>query len=256
MSHCTHWRYEHTIRNISDLIPYINNSRTHSDEQINQVASSLKEFGFTNPVLIDEDGGIIAGHGRIMAANKLGLTEAPCIILAGLTKAQKKAYVIADNQLALNSGWDIDKLKLEIEDLGELDFDINLLGFDDDFLNDLLEEEPPEGLTDADELPDLDKIDEISIRGDVWRLGSNRVMCGDSTITEDIEKLTEGEKALLLHADPPYGMGKESDGVANDNLYNDALDDFQLAWWVAFRSQLHDNASAYIWLSFLGLCCR
>ena len=121
-----------------NLIPYANNSRTHSDDQINQVASSIKEFGFTNPVLIDEQGGIIAGHGRVMAAKKLGLAEVPTITLEGLTKAQVKAYVIADNQLALNSGWELDVLKLEVETLGEMDFDISLLGFDDSFSLDLL----------------------------------------------------------------------------------------------------------------------
>ena len=125
-------------RNASDLIPYANNSRTHSEDQINQVASSIKEFGFTNPVLIDEQGGIIAGHGRVMAAKKLGLAEVPTITLEGLTKAQLKAYVIADNQLALNSGWELDVLKLEVETLGEMDFDISLLGFDDSFSLDLL----------------------------------------------------------------------------------------------------------------------
>mgnify|MGYP001082295537 FL=1 len=121
-----------------NLIPYANNSRTHSEDQINQVASSIKEFGFTNPVLIDEQGGIIAGHGRVMAAKKLGLAEVPTITLEGLTKAQVKAYVIADNQLALNSGWELDVLKLEVETLGEMDFDISLLGFDDSFSLDLL----------------------------------------------------------------------------------------------------------------------
>lgn len=119
------------------LIPYINNSRTHSDEQINQIASSIKEFGFTNPVLIDGDGGIIAGHGRVMAAKKLGLDEVPCIELDYLTDAQKKAYIIADNQLPLNAGWDLDKLKIEIETLQEMDFNINLLGFDGEFIDDL-----------------------------------------------------------------------------------------------------------------------
>jgi len=122
------------------LIPYQLNSRTHSDEQVNQVASSIKEFGFTNPILIDESGGIIAGHGRLLAAKKLGMIEVPTIELSGLTAAQKKAYVIADNQLALNAGWDLDTLKLEIESLSELDFDIDLLGFDDKFLNTLFDE--------------------------------------------------------------------------------------------------------------------
>lgn len=134
-------------KDINSLIPYVNNARTHSDEQILQVASSIKEFGFTNPVLIDEKGGIIAGHGRVMAAKKLGLTEVPTITLANLTEAQKKAYVLADNQIALNSGWDLDMLRLEIETLAELDFDLNLIGFDDDVIGKLLD-------VDA-EMPDL-----------------------------------------------------------------------------------------------------
>ena len=131
--------HEYKKLKVSDLIPYVNNSRTHSEDQINQVAASIKEFGFTNPILVDEDGGIIAGHGRVMAAKKLGLEEAPCIELVGLTATQKKAYIIADNQLALNAGWDFDLLKLEVETLQELDFDVGLLGFDDKFLSELLD---------------------------------------------------------------------------------------------------------------------
>jgi len=130
---------EYQLIPANDLIPYINNSRTHSAEQINQIASSIKEFGFTNPVLIDDDGGIIAGHGRVMAAQKLGLDEIPCITLAGLTEAQKKAYVIADNQLPLNAGWDLDTLRLELDTLKELDFDLDLIGFDADVLDKLLD---------------------------------------------------------------------------------------------------------------------
>ena len=139
-------------KSTENLIPYANNSRTHSDDQINQVASSIKEFGFTNPVLIDEQGGIIAGHGRVMAAKKLGLSEVPTITLEGLTKAQVKAYVIADNQLALNSGWDMNALKLEVETLSEMDFDIDLLGFDDSFLdNQQIAKESPEEFKDIGE---------------------------------------------------------------------------------------------------------
>lgn len=130
--------HKYTKKNIDDLIPYANNSRTHSEEQTNQVASSIKEFGFTNPILIDDQGGIIAGHGRVLAAKKLGLKELPCVELVGLTESQKKAYVIADNQLALNSGWDLDKLKLEIDTLSDMDFNLDLLGFDDNFLDGLL----------------------------------------------------------------------------------------------------------------------
>jgi len=139
--------YEYQTRSINDLIPYVNNSRTHSDDQINQIASSIKEFGFTNPILIDEQGGIIAGHGRIQAAKKLNINDVPCIILEGLTESQKKAYIIADNQLALNAGWDIDSLRLEIETLQEMNFDLDLLGFEDDVIQKLLD-------IDA-ELPDL-----------------------------------------------------------------------------------------------------
>lgn len=129
--------YKHEVKSISDLIPYVNNSRTHSDEQVTQIAASIKEFGFTSPILIDEQGGVIAGHGRIMAAKKLGLNDAPCIVLEGLTEAQKKAYVIADNQLPMNAEWDLDKLKLEIENLQEIDFNIDLLGFDVNFIDSL-----------------------------------------------------------------------------------------------------------------------
>lgn len=206
--------HKYCIRNTKDLIPYANNSRTHSDEQVNQVASSMKEFGFTNPVLIDEQGGVIAGHGRIMAAKKLGIDDVPCIELVGLTEAQKKAYVIADNQLALNSGWDLDMLKLELESLNELDFDIDLLGFDDDFLDGLLEEEPEEGLTDEDAVPELPEKP-VSVLGDIWQLGDHRLMCGDSTSIEAVEKLMDGHKADMVFTDPPYGVSYE--GIKNDD---------------------------------------
>lgn len=144
--------YEYKTININDLIPYANNSRTHSEDQINQVASSIKEFNFTNPVLVDEQGGIIAGHGRVMAAKKLSMTEIPCIVMAGLTEAQKKAYVIADNQLALNAGWDLDTLRIEVETLQELDFDLSLLGFDSSVIDKLLDID-----AEMPELPDGDR---------------------------------------------------------------------------------------------------
>ena len=230
-----------------DLIPYARNSRTHSDEQVNQIASSIKEFGFLNPIIIDGDNGIIAGHGRVMAANKLHIKELPCVDASHLSETQRRAYVIADNKLALNSGWDIDMLRVEFDELQEAGFDLELTGFSMDEIADLQIEELTEGLTDEDAVPELDKIEPVSVRGDVWQLGHNRVMCGDSTMIDDIDKLTSGEKAQLLHADPPYGMGKEGDGVANDNLYNEDLDKFQMDWWSAFRSALVDNASAYIW---------
>jgi len=196
---------DYKIKIVDNLIPYINNARTHTDEQITQVAASIKEFGFTNPVLIDGKGGIIAGHGRVMAAKKLGMDEVPCIELTDLTEAQRKAYVIADNQLALNSGWDLDMLKIEIEGLQEVDFDVDLLGFDDDFMSGLLEPESEEGLTDEDEVPEAPEIP-VSVLGDIWQLGNHRLMCGDSTSIDAVEKLMNGHKADCVITDPPYNQ--------------------------------------------------
>lgn len=222
--------YKHVIKLTKDLIPYINNSRTHSDDQIRQIASSINEFGFTNPLLIDEKGGLIAGHGRLLAAEKLSIDEVPCIVLEGLTEAQKKAYIIADNQLPLNAGWDLDKLKLELETLGELDFDINLLGFDDDFLNGLLEEEPSEGLTDEDDVPEPPEKP-VSVLCDIWQLGNHRLMCGDSTSIDAVDKLMNGTKVDLLFTDPPYnvafnGRSGKHDVIKNDNLSDDDFSGF------------------------------
>ena len=205
---------------VGDLIPYVNNSRTHSDEQVMQVASSIKEFGFTNPILIDDDGGIIAGHGRLMAAKKLGLVEVPCIRLGHLSEAQRKAYVIADNQLALNSGWDLDTLKLEIDRLGELDFDIELLGFDDDFLTSLMIEEPGEGLTDEDAVPEAPETP-TTVEGDVWVLGNHRLMCGDSTSIDAVDKLMDGCKADMVFTDPPYGVDYDGGSKKREKLKDD-----------------------------------
>lgn len=236
-------------KNISELIPYINNSRTHSDEQVSQIASSIKEFGFTNPVLIDAAGGIIAGHGRVMAAKKLNLTEIPCIVLDALTEAQKKAYIIADNQLPLNAGWNLDTLRLEIESLGELDFDIDLLGFDDDFLNGLLEEEPTEGLTDEDDVPEAPESP-VSVVGDIWQLGNHRLMCGDSTSVDDVELLLDGKIADMVNTDPPYGVSYQSnmrtksdkfEVLKNDDVFLDiapVIDSCSKGWvfvWTSWK---------------------
>lgn len=198
-----------SYKKIKDLIPYCNNSRTHSDEQVQQIASSIKEFGFTNPVLIDEQGGIIAGHGRIMAAQKLKMDEVPTITLSGLSEAQKKAYIIADNKLALNSGWDDELLKIELEQLKELDFDLGLIGFSDDELALLMGGETTEGLVDEDQVPEL--VDgPVTVLGDVWLLGNHRLMCGDSTSIDAVEKLMSSKKADFVLTDPPYNQ--ETDG--------------------------------------------
>lgn len=256
--------HEYTKMKVSDLIPYANNSRTHSDEQVNQVASSIKEFGFTNPVLIDEDNGIIAGHGRIMAANKLGIDEVPCVVLKGLTEAQKKAYVIADNQLALNSGWDLDMLKLEIESLGELEFDIDLLGFDDEFLNGLLPDDEVEGLTDEDAVPEPPETP-VSILGDIWQLGDHRLMCGDSTSIDAVEKLMGGKRSNMVFTDPPYLMdftgainndgSKSHSGVhgaiKNDKMSREEGDRF--IGDVVSNIKLYNDGAYYICFYRLGM---
>lgn len=196
-------------RSVADLIPYAANSRTHSDAQVAQIAASIKEFGWTNPILIDGDNTIIAGHGRLLAARKLGMEEVPAIILDHLTKAQQRALVIADNQLALNAGWDIDMLKAEIEDLNLEGFDLGLLGFDDKFLDGLLEPEPSEGLTDEDAVPEVPEQPK-TVLGDVWVLGNHRLMCGDSTSIDAVDKLMNGEKADMVYCDPPYGMALDT----------------------------------------------
>lgn len=187
------------------LIPYVNNSRTHDDTQVAQIASSIKEFGFTNPILIDDDGSIIAGHGRVMAARKLSLETVPTITLSGLSDLQKRAYIIADNKLALNAGWDNELLMLELDALSDAGYDLDLTGFSADEISDLMPEQIPKGLTDEDAVPDVPAIPH-TVLGDVWLLGKHRVMCGDSTSIDAVEKLMDGQKADMVFTDPPYGM--------------------------------------------------
>ena len=194
-----------TQKKVTELIPYINNSRTHSDEQVAQIAASIKEFGWTNPILVDGDKSIIAGHGRLLAARKLGMDTVPTIELAHLTETQKKAYIIADNKLALNAGWDDQLLTIELNDLMADGFALELLGFDKDELDKLLEPEQIEGLTDEDAVPEVPD-EPVTKLGDVWILGNHRLMCGDSTSIDAVEKLMAGQKADMVFTDPPYGM--------------------------------------------------
>lgn len=196
-------------RKVDDLIPYARNARTHSDDQVAQIAASIKEWGWTTPVLIDEDGGLIAGHGRVMAARKLGIDEIPTMTATGWTKAQKRAYVLADNQLPQNAGWDSELLKVEVMDLDSEGFDLSLMGFGDDFMADLLKEET-EGLTDEDAVPDV-PVNPVTVEGDVWLLGRHRLMCGDSTSIDAVDKLMAGQKADMVFTDPPYGMFLDAD---------------------------------------------
>lgn len=184
------------------LLPYARNARTHSDAQIEQIAASIREFGFTNPILAGSDGVIIAGHGRLMAAKKLGMAEVPVVVLDHLTDAQRRAYVIADNQLALNAGWDMEMLSSEVKGLAEWDFDLSLLGFAD---LDALLTDKTEGLTDPDAAPQP-PAEPVTVPGDVWLLGKHRIVCGDSTDALVVEKALNGVEPHLMVTDPPYGV--------------------------------------------------
>jgi len=195
---------------VTALIPYAKNSRTHDDAQVAQIAASIKEFGWTNPILVDGDKGVIAGHGRLLAARKLGHDKVPVIELKHMTEAQKKAYVIADNKLALNAGWDTAMLSIEMQDLEDEGFDLALLGFDDKELNALLEPEVIEGLTDEDAVPDVPDEPKTKL-GDIYILGNHRLMCGDSTSIDAVDKLMGGQKADMVFTDPPYGMNLDTD---------------------------------------------
>lgn len=193
---------------LKDLIPYARNSRTHSDEQVSQIAASIREFGFTNPVIVDDKNNIIAGHGRVLAAQKLKMTEVPCVVVTGWTEAQKKAYVIADNKLALNAGWDDKMLALEFDELQELGFDLSLTGFTGDEILALKPLEETIGLTDEDAVPEAPE-QPVTIEGDIWILGDHRLMCGDSTDAGSVALLMGGEKADMVFTDPPYRMQVE-----------------------------------------------
>ena len=230
---------------IDKLIPYINNPRTHSKEQIKQIQASLREFGFINPILIDDGYNIIAGHGRLLAAEAEGIKKIPCILVKHLTEAQKKAYILADNKLAEMAGWDMELLSIELEELKELDFDIDLTGFNSDELSDIFGEEEPEIAEDdyEVELPEEPKTK----LGDIYQLGRHRLMCGDSTDKATVEKLMNGVKADMVFTDPPYGMKKENDGVANDNLNYDDLLEFNKKWIPITFNNLKDNGSWYCW---------
>jgi len=253
---------------VETLIPYAKNARTHSDEQVAQIAGSIKEFGFNNPVLVDKDNSIIAGHGRLMAARKLGMDKVPVVQLGHMTEAQRKAYVLADNRIALNSGWDTGMLSLELQDLKD-DIDLSLLGFDPDELDALLNPiEETEGLTDEDAVPDVPDEPKTKL-GDIYILGNHRLMCGDSTNLSDVDKLMIGVYPDLIHTDPPYGMnavskssvlkanygtdimGDDNPDVAKDafNLIYGLYPEAKQIWWGAnyYCSVLPDSECWLVW---------
>ena len=241
-------------KKVSELIPYINNSRTHSEEQITQLISSIKEFGFTNPILLAPDNSIIAGHGRLQAVKRLGHEEVPCIIVQGLTKTQIKALIIADNQLALNAGWDLEKLSVEIEGLKDEDFNIDILGFEDDFIKDLLNKENL-GLTDEDAVPEV-KENPKSKLGDLFILGKHKLMCGSSTDTNNLELLINNNKPDMVFTDPPYGIdysGGRTQVVETKTygkILNDTLTGDELGSLIALAfTYIKQDADVYICVS-------
>jgi site-specific DNA-methyltransferase (adenine-specific) len=226
------------------LIPFARNARTHSDEQVKQIAASIREFGFNNPILIREDLTVIAGHGRLAAAKVLGLKEVPTISLAHLTPLQVKAYVLADNKLALNAGWDDEMLALELEELAIEGFDVGLTGFDEVEIGALLADKTEEGLTDEDEVPNKNE-DSVTKTGDVWILGKHRLMCGDSTMIDNFNKLMSSGTADMLHTDPPYGVDYE--GVNNDHLKAESLRNFIKDVLTNCFISMKEGSNAYVW---------
>lgn len=249
---------------VSRLQPYAKNARTHSDEQVDQIAASIREFGFTNPILVDSTDGIIAGHGRLAAAKRIGLDQVPVIVLDHLSDAQRRAYILADNKLALNAGWDEDLLAQELQELSGEGYDLSVIGFSDEELEDLLAEdgEPSEALTDPDEVPEV-QPEPVSKPGDVWLLGKHRVMCGSSTNLDDVDRLLCGKRADMVFTDPPYlmnftgaidGQGNtrsKHDAIANDNLSKEEGEKFLRD--VATAISQYCNGAWYVCFYRLGI---
>lgn len=231
----------------SKLIPYVNNARTHSPAQVMKLRSSLREFGFINPVIIDRDLNVIAGHGRIMAAKEEGIKEIPCVFVDYLTEAQKKAYILADNRMAMDAGWDEELLKIEIEALQAEAFDIGLTGFDDKEIADLFASDDDVEDDDFDVDAELEKPT-FTKAGDVWVLGNHRLVCGDSTNPETYELLMEGKKANLVVTDPPYNVNYEGSAgkIKNDNMANDKFYQFLFDAYSCMYQAMADDASIYV----------
>ena len=234
---------------IEKLVPYANNARTHSPEQIKKLRSSLREFGFINPVIIDRDYGVIAGHGRILAAQEEGIEKVPCVFADHLTEAQKKAYIIADNRMAMDAGWDEEMLRVEIEALQAADFDPLLTGFDEKELADLFDSEEDKVKDDDFDLSAALEKAAFVERGDVWIVGRHRLMCGDATSAEDVARLMDGKKANLIVTDPPYGVSfKSSSGltIQNDSIKNEEFYSFLLSAFKNMADNLEKGGASYV----------
>ena len=238
---------QYYLADINELIPYIRNARTHSESQIAQIAASIKEFGFLSPILIAEDNTILAGHGRLAAARKLGLTKVPCVKESHLTETQRRAYIIADNKLSLNAGWDEDILAIELSELQGADFDLDLLGFDGSELASIFEEDKEVEDDDFDVEEELNKPC-FSKSGDIWTLGRHRLICGDSTKEETYKRLMDGKRANLVVTDPPYNVNYEGSAgkIKNDNMDNDKFYNFLLDAFSNMEKVMADDASIYV----------
>ena len=235
---------------INKLIPYVNNARTHSPEQITKLRSSLREFGFINPVLIDREFNVLAGHGRIAAAKEEGINEVPCVFVEHLSEAQKKAYILADNRMSLDAGWDDELLKVEMASLQEMGFDVGMTGFDESELADLFADDNNTSAKDDDFdlTAALEKAAFVQ-RGDIWTVGRHRLMCGDATSAEDVAALMNGTKANLILTDPPYGVSfKSSSGltIQNDSMKNEEFYNFLLSAFQCMVEHLESGGAAYV----------
>ena len=240
---------EMQLISIDKLVPYVNNARTHSAEQILKLRSSLREFGFVNPIIIDREFNVIAGHGRLMAAKEEGIEEVPCVFVDFLTDAQKKAYILADNRMAMDAGWDEELLKIEMEELQNLGYDLEFTGFDEKELADLFGVDDKEVKEDEFDLTAaLEKASFVE-RGDVWFVGKHKLMCGDATSSEDVAKLMEDKKANLILTDPPYNVAfKSSDGltIQNDSMKNNDFYEFLFSSFKNMAEHLENGGAAYI----------
>lgn len=238
---------QYYLADVNDLIPYIRNARTHSESQIAQIAASIKEFGFLSPILIAEDNTILAGHGRLAAARKLGLKQVPCVKESHLTETQRRAYIIADNELSLNAGWDDEMLAIEISELQGADFDLDLLGFDESELASIFEDNKEVEDDDFDVEEELKKPC-FSKAGDIWTLGRHRLICGDSTKEETYKSLMEDKRVNLVVTDPPYNVNYEGSAgkIKNDNMDNDKFYNFLFDAFSNMEKVMADDASIYV----------
>lgn len=233
---------------VSKLVPYVNNARTHNAQQITKLRSSLREFGFINPVIIDREYNVIAGHGRILAAKEEDIEEVPCVFVDYLTPAQKKAYILADNRMAMDAGWDEELLRVEIEALQAESFDVGLTGFDEKDIAELFAGEDGDAQEDDFDVDEELQKPPVSKSGDVWLLGNHRLICGDSTKEETYAVLMDGKKANLVVTDPPYNVNYEGSAgkIQNDNMENDKFYQFLLDAFLNMGKAMADDASIYV----------